>query len=93
MSQLLGADKTEITPGCILLLVLLTTVLSDLSASVFVFASEVERKIEKTEVKSTMGTWIREMRKLAGVSQEQLAEIFCTKKATISVYENDRRLY
>ena len=92
MSQLLGADKTEITPGCILLLVLLTTVLSDLSASVFV-ASEVERKIEKTEVKSTMGTWIREMRKVAGVSQEQLAEIFCTKKATISVYENDRRLY
>ena len=30
------------------------------------------------------------MRKAAGMSQEQLAEILCTKKATISVYENDR---
>ena len=30
-----------------------------------------------------------EMRKAAGMSQEQLAEILCTKKATISAYEND----
>ena len=46
--------------------------------------------MEKTEVKSTMGTRIREMRKAAGMSQEQLAEFLCTKKATISAYENDR---
>ena len=46
--------------------------------------------MEKTEVKSTMGTRIREMRKIAGMSQEQLAELLCTKKATISAYENDR---
>lgn len=37
-----------------------------------------------------MGTRIREMRKTAGMSQEQLAELLCTKKATISAYENDR---
>ena len=30
------------------------------------------------------------MRKAAGMSQEQLAELLCTKKATISAYENDR---
>ena len=77
------------TPGGILPPVLLTTVLSALSASVSVFAPEVERKMEKTEAKSTMGTRIREMRKAAGMSQEQLAEILCTKKATISAYEND----
>ncbi len=46
--------------------------------------------MKKTEVKSTMGTRIREMRKAAGMSQEQLAELLCTKKATISAYENDR---
>ena len=46
--------------------------------------------MKKTEVKSTMGTMIREMRKAAGMSQEQLAELLCTKKATISAYENDR---
>ena len=46
--------------------------------------------MEKTEVKSTMGTRIREMRKAAGMSQEQLAELLCTKKATISAYENNR---
>lgn len=70
--------------------VLLTTVLPALSASVSVFAPEMERKMEKTEVKSTMGTRIREMRKASGMSQEQLAELLCTKKATISAYENDR---
>ena len=68
----------------------MTTVLLALSASVSVFAPEMERKMEKTEVKSTMGTRIREMRKAAGMSQEQLAELLCTKKATISAYENDR---
>ena len=46
--------------------------------------------MKKTEVKSSMGTRIREMRKAAGMSQEQLAELLCTKKATISAYENDR---
>lgn len=46
--------------------------------------------MKKTEVKSTMGTRIRELRKAAGMSQEQLAELLCTKKATISAYENDR---
>ena len=46
--------------------------------------------MKKTAVKSTMGTRIREMRKAAGMSQEQLAELLCTKKATISAYENDR---
>lgn len=46
--------------------------------------------MKKIEVKSTMGTRIREMRKAAGMSQEQLAELLCTKKATISAYENDR---
>lgn len=30
------------------------------------------------------------MRKAAEMSQEQLAELLCTKKATISAYENDR---
>jgi transcriptional regulator with XRE-family HTH domain len=50
----------------------------------------MERTMKKTEVKSTMGTRIREMRKAAGMSQEQLAELLCTKKATISAYENDR---
>ena len=68
----------------------MTTVLLALSASVSVFAPEMERKMEKTEVKSTMGTRIREMRKAAGMSQEQLEELLCTKKATISAYENDR---
>lgn len=68
----------------------MTTVLPALSASVSVFAPEMERTMEKTEVKSTMGTRIREMRKAAGMSQEQLAELLCTKKATISAYENDR---
>lgn len=68
----------------------MTTVLLALSASVSVFAPEMERKMEKTEVKRTMGTRIREMRKAAGMLQEQLAELLCTKKATISAYENDR---
>ena len=46
--------------------------------------------MEKTEVKNTMGARIREMRMKAGMSQEQLAEALCTKKCTISAYENDR---
>lgn len=45
--------------------------------------------MRNTDAGNTMGTRIREMRKAAGMSQEQLAEILCTKKATISVYEND----
>ncbi len=39
---------------------------------------------------NTIGARIREMRKAAGLSQEQLAEIICTKKSTISDYENDK---
>jgi len=46
-------------------------------------------KMRNTDAGNTMGTRIREMRKAAGMSQEQLAEILCTKKATISAYEND----
>ena len=46
--------------------------------------------MRNTNAENTMGTRIREMRKAAGMSQEQLAEILCTKKATISAYENDR---
>ena len=46
--------------------------------------------MRNTNAENTMGTRIREMRKAAGMSQEQLAELLCTKKATISAYENDR---
>lgn len=46
--------------------------------------------MEKTEVRKTMGARIREMRLAAGMSQEQLAEALCTKKCTVSAYENDR---
>lgn len=42
--------------------------------------------MRNTDAENTMGTRIREMRKAAGMSQEQLAEILCTKKATISAY-------
>ena len=45
--------------------------------------------MRNTDAGNTMGARIREMRKAAGMSQEQLAEILCTKKATISAYEND----
>ena len=38
--------------------------------------------MRNTNAENTMGTRIREMRKAAGMSQEQLAEILCTKKAT-----------
>lgn len=41
-------------------------------------------------MENTIGMRIREMRKAAGLSQEQLAEMLCTKKCTISAYENDR---
>ena len=40
--------------------------------------------------KSTMGGRIKEQRTKAGMTQEELAEIFCVKKATISMYENDK---
>ena len=36
-----------------------------------------------------LGITISVLRKTRGMSQEQLAEILCTKKATISAYEND----
>ena len=37
----------------------------------------------------TLAEKLKSIRKQAGMSQEQLAEILCTKKATISAYEND----
>ena len=46
--------------------------------------------MKKTEARSTMGARIKEMRLAAGMSQEQLAEKLCTKKCTISLYENDK---
>ena len=48
-----------------------------------------QKRMRNANAENTMGTRIREMRKAAGMSQEQLAEILCTKKATISAYEND----
>ena len=39
--------------------------------------------------KNMLSDNIQLLRKRAGMSQEQLAEILCTKKATISAYEND----
>lgn len=55
-----------------------------------VFTSEMERNIKKAKAKDTIGIRIREMRRKAKLSQEQLAEAIYTKKATISAYENDR---
>ena len=46
--------------------------------------------MKNTEAKNTMGMRIKEMRKAAGMTQEKLAEILCTKKATISAYERDQ---
>ena len=37
----------------------------------------------------TFAEKLQRLRKQNGLSQEQLAEILCTKKATISAYEND----
>ena len=59
------------------------------TSCISVWAPETEKRIRNTNAENTMGTRIREMRKAAGMSQEQLAEILCTKKATISAYEND----
>lgn len=36
--------------------------------------------MRNTYAENTMGTRIREMRKAAGMSQEQLAEILCTRR-------------
>lgn len=44
------------------------------------------REIEK----NTMGARIRECRKAAGMTQEELAEKLCCKKSLISQYENNR---
>ena len=46
--------------------------------------------MKKTEARNTMGARIKEMRLAAGMSQEQMAEKLCTKKCTISLYENDK---
>ena len=46
--------------------------------------------MEKTEVKSTMGTRIREMRKAAGMSQEQLAELIDGDQKYISRIESGK---
>ena len=47
-------------------------------------------RFTNVSLKKASAARIREMRKAAGMSQEQLAELLCTKKATISAYENDR---
>ena len=39
---------------------------------------------------NTMGMRIRDQRKKMGMTQEELAERLCVKKATISMYENDK---
>ncbi len=49
-----------------------------------------ERKMKSTEIKNTMGARIKERREAQGMTQEQLAEELCTKKSTISAYENDK---
>ncbi len=40
--------------------------------------------------KGTIGSRIKELRILRGLTQEKLAEILCTKKSVISYYEHDR---
>lgn len=50
-----------------------------------VLTPEMERKMEKT-----MGMRIRECRVKMGMTQEELAELFCCKKSLISQYENDK---
>ena len=41
-------------------------------------------------MEKTIGMRIRECRVKKGITQEELAEALCTKKCTISAYENDR---
>lgn len=41
-------------------------------------------------MENTIGKRIREMRLVAGMSQEELAGALCTKKCTISAYETDK---
>lgn len=90
--ELSGADKTKIAPSGIKLQVLFgIRFVGSFFVCLFSFcAPEMERKMKQTEVKNTMGARIREMRLAAGMSQEQLAELLCTKKCTISAYENDK---
>ena len=85
--ELLGADKTEITPSGIVPLVLLATVLSASYICMFisVLAPETERKMELT-----IGKRIREMRLAAGMSQEQLAEKLQVSRQSISKWESGR---
>jgi len=48
-------------------------------------APEMEKKMDKT-----VGMRIRECRMKMGITQEELAAMMCTKKATISAYELDK---
>lgn len=41
-------------------------------------------------MEETIGTRIRDLRIMRGLTQEQLAELLYRKKNTISQYENDR---
>ena len=41
-------------------------------------------------MEKTIGQRIKECRKKRGMTQEELAEVLYTKKATISVYEHDK---
>ena len=44
--------------------------------------------MRNTNAENTMGTRIREMRKAAGMSQEQLAELTETSRQTVSKWES-----
>lgn len=46
--------------------------------------------MRNTDAGNTMGTRIREMRKAAGMSQEQLAEMYLQKEKTISDIAEDQ---
>lgn len=90
--ELSGTDKTKIAPSGIKLQVLFgIRFVGSFFVCLFSFcAPEMERKMKKTEAKNTIGARIREMRLVAGMSQEQLADRLLTKKCTISLYENDK---
>ena len=55
------------------------------SVLISVLTMEMERKMEKT-----IGIRIRECRMKMGMTQDELAVLMCTKKSTISAYENDK---
>ena len=46
--------------------------------------------MEKIKNNDTLGGRIRELRKRKGWTQDELAQIMCIPKCTVSAYENDR---